>query len=154
MVLLALSLPALPCSAANMSAAGPDPVTLIASARPAIEAANTHFLPAMERGDAAAVAADYADDGVLITSDGTAIRGRSAIAARYRAEMADLGKVVGGGLTQEGVTVSGGLVYEWGHGWLAFRLKGGKRRVSSGPYLTVWRRGKDGKWAIIRNLVL
>lgn len=141
-------------AAAAMHTTSPDPVTLIASARQAIEAANTGWLPAMERGDAAAVAAAYAADGVLITSKGAAIRGRSSIAALYRVEIAQLGQVIGGGLVQEGVTVSGGLIYEWGHGWLVFRQKDGSRRVSAGPYLAVWRRGPDGGWAIIRNLVL
>lgn len=156
-VLFAVCLFALRSPAATVqpaAASAPDPVAVIASARQAIEAANADWLPAMERGDAAAVAAAYASDGVLITSNGTAIRGRSAIAARYQAEIATLGRVTGGGLVQEGVTVSGGLIYEWGHGWLAFSRKDGKRRVSSGPYLTVWRRQGDGSWAIIRNLVL
>jgi uncharacterized protein (TIGR02246 family) len=143
---------ATPTAAAQ--AVSPDPVTLIASARQAIEAANAGWLPAMERGDAASVAAAYAEDGALITSKGAAIRGRSAIAALYRTEMMQLGRVSGGGLVQEGVSVSGGLIYEWGHGWLAFTQKNGSRRLSSGPYLTVWRRGPDGTWAIIRNLVL
>jgi uncharacterized protein (TIGR02246 family) len=139
---------------AGMQAAHPDPITLIASARPAIEAANTGWLPAMKRGDAASVAAAYATDGVLITSKGAAIRGRAAIAALYRSEIAHLGQVIDGGLAQEGVTVSGGLIYEWGHGWLVFKQKDGSRRVSSGSYFTVWRQGPDGTWAIIRNLVL
>lgn len=140
--------------AATPAASGTDPVALIASARQAIESANSGWLPAMERGDAAAVAAAYADDGVLITANGTAIRGRAAIAARYQTEFATLGKVTGGGLVQEGVTVSGSLIYEWGHGWLAFTRKDGKPRTSSGPYLTVWRREANGTWVIIRNLVL
>ncbi|HEY6517193.1 MAG TPA: DUF4440 domain-containing protein [Steroidobacteraceae bacterium] len=152
--LLALRGAAAPMPVSATPTASADPITIIASARQAIEAANTGWLPAMERGDAASVAAAYAVDGVLITSKGVAIRGRSAIAALYRNEMAQLGRVSGGGLVQEGVTVSGGLIYEWGHGWLAFTRKDGSRRVSSGPYFTVWRRGPDGGWAIIRNLVL
>jgi uncharacterized protein (TIGR02246 family) len=151
--LLALGSPTAATDAA-VHGATPDPVAIIASAQQAIETANTGWLPAMERGDADAVAAAYAADGVLITSKGEAVRGRSAIAARYRAEISQLGQVSGGGLVQEGVTVSNGLIYEWGHGWLAFEQKDGKRKVSSGPYFTVWRRGPDGKWAIIRNLVL
>jgi uncharacterized protein (TIGR02246 family) len=147
----------LPSAAAAHDAAhdsAQDPVTLIASAQHAIEAANAARLPAMERGDADAVAAAYAADGVLITSKGTAVAGRSAIAALYRTELSQIGRVISGGLTQEGVTVSGGLIYEWGRGWLVFRLQDGKRKQSSGPYLTVWRRNPDGGWLIIRNLVL
>lgn len=150
---LSLLLPARPGSA-DTRAQGPDPVTIIASARNAIDAANSGWLPAMERGDAAAVADDYADDGVLLTSKGEALRGRAAIAARYRAELAQMGRVVGGGLVQEGVAVSGGMIYEWGHAWLAFQSKEGKRRTSAGPYLTIWRRGADGTWRISRNIVL
>lgn len=153
-LLLPVCLFAVRSSTAATHAATSDPVAIIASAQHEIEEANTGWLPAMERGDAAAVAAAYAADGVLITSKGEAVRGRSAVAARYRAEITQLGQVIGGGIVQEGVTVSNGLIYEWGHGWLAFRQKGGKRKVSSGPYFTVWRRGPDGKWAIIRNLVL
>ncbi|HEX3843188.1 MAG TPA: DUF4440 domain-containing protein [Steroidobacteraceae bacterium] len=150
---LALLLAARPSSADSPRVQGPDPVTVIASARNAIDAANSRWLPAMERGDAGAVAAAYADDGVLVTSKGEAIRGRAAVAARYRAELARLGKVVGGGLVQEGVMVASGMIYEWGRGWLAFQ-KDGKRRVSSGPYFTVWRRGPEGSWQILRNMVL
>lgn len=153
-LLLPVCLLALRSSMAAMHEANSDPVTIIASAQPAIEAANAGWLPAMERGDADAVAAAYAADGVLITAKGEAVHGRAAIAARYRAEISQLGQVTGGGLVQEGVAVSNGLIYEWGHGWLAFRQKDGKRKVSSGPYFTVWRRGPDGRWAILRNLVL
>jgi len=150
---LAPLLAARPSSADSPRAQGPDPVTVIASAKNAIDAANSGWVPAMERGDADAVAAAYADDGVLVTSKGDAIHGRAAVAARYRAELAQMGRVVGGGLVQEGVAVSSGMVYEWGQGWLATR-KDGKRRMSSGPYFTVWRRGPDGSWQILRNLVL
>src|SRR6185437_523696 len=80
---LALLLIAPPGSADTRPVQGPDPVTVIASARNAIDAANSGWLPAMKRGDADAVAAAYADDGVLVTSKGEAIRGRAAIAARY-----------------------------------------------------------------------
>lgn len=150
---LALLLAARPSSADSPRVQGPDPVTVIASAKNAIDAANSGWVPAMERGDADAVAAAYADDGVLVTSKGDAIRGRVAVAARYRAELAQMGRVVGGGLVQEGVAVSSGMIYEWGHGWLATR-KDGKRSVSSGPYFTVWRRSPGGSWQIVRNLVL
>ncbi|MDE2262204.1 MAG: hypothetical protein KGL45_06755 [Gammaproteobacteria bacterium] len=48
------------------SVTGADPVTLIASAREAIEAANSGWLPAMERGDAKAVAAAYSNGFVCL----------------------------------------------------------------------------------------
>lgn len=152
-VLVPACLLALRTSATTPHRAGPDPVTLIASAQQAIEAANSGWLPALKRHDGAALAAVYAEDGDLIALNGSAIHGRPAITAHYQAEFAKMGQILGGGVLQEGVTVSGGLIYEWGHGWLVFK-RGGKRQVSSGPYLTVWRRGSDGRWRILRNLIL
>jgi hypothetical protein len=65
--LLALRGSAAAVHMAATQTASADPITIIASARQAIEAANTGWVPAMERGDAASVAAAYAVDGVPIT---------------------------------------------------------------------------------------
>lgn len=153
-ILLALSIPAAHAWTKGAHAAAPDPVSLIASAARTIDRANADWLPAMQRGDAEAVAADYAEDGVFITAKGTAVRGRAAIAALYRTGFATNGRVVGGGLVQEGVTVSSGMIYEWGHAWVVYSKQDGEKKVSSGPYLTVWRREPNGAWMIARNIVL
>jgi uncharacterized protein (TIGR02246 family) len=153
-ILLALGVPAAHASSQSAQAAAPAPVSIIASAARTIDRANADWLPAMERGDAEAVAADYAEDGVFITSKGTAVRGRAAIAALYRTGFATKGRVVGGGLVQEGVTASNGMIYEWGHAWVVYSKKDGQKKVSSGPYLTVWRRDATGAWVIARNIVL
>jgi uncharacterized protein (TIGR02246 family) len=129
-------------------------VAAIASAEPTIERANSAWLPAMMRGDARALAAPYADDGLLITAAGVTVRGRAAIAAFYRRDLRGLGRISGGGLVEDGVTFSEGLIYEWGRGWVIFRHQSGAPARGGGAYLTVWRRSTDGRWQIIRNLVL
>jgi uncharacterized protein (TIGR02246 family) len=130
------------------------PAQDLASARPVIAAANADWVPAMKAHDARRVAAAYADDGLFILPDGKVISGRAAIEASTRARFKPGVTIVGGGLTQDGlVSAAPGLVYEWGHGGLTTRDATGKTHVSSGPYLTVWKRGATGRWAIVRNVV-
>lgn len=141
-------------SAEGVGATAANVVALIASAAPTIKRANSDWLPAMMRGDVAALAAPYADNGVLLTSSGVSILGPEKIAAFYRTDLQQTGRIRGGALVEDGVTVSGGLIYEWGHAWLTVERKDGSRVRHGGQYLTVWRRTANGKWMIFRNLVL
>ncbi|HEY3949111.1 SgcJ/EcaC family oxidoreductase [Phenylobacterium sp.] len=126
----------------------------LAAAKPAIDKANADWIGAMRARDARALAAPYAEDGVFVLSDGREIVGRKAIIDFYRQRMANVGQVLGGGIHHDGMTLArDGLIYEWGHGGATTLDKAGKRTTSDGPYLTVWKRGADGRWAIIRNLV-
>ena len=139
-------------SAGTIRARTQDPVTIIASAQRAIETGDEGWVPTMERGDLAAIAAGFAQDGVFLTSTGTVIRGRAPVVALYRTDIAKMGPAIVGRLVQEGVTVSGGMICEWEHGWLIFEEKTGKRRISSAHYLTVWHRGTDSSRKVIWQL--
>jgi uncharacterized protein (TIGR02246 family) len=123
-----------------------------AMAASTIDAANAAWFPAMQRGDTQAMAAPYADDGVLVTTAGTAIRGRAEIADYYRNSLSSIGHITGK-LIQDSVVAAGGLIYEWGHAVTAIELKDGSRRDGGGSYLTVWRETEPCRWQIIRNLV-
>jgi uncharacterized protein (TIGR02246 family) len=126
----------------------------IASARPAIEAANDGWIPAMNAHDAASIASAYAEDGLFVLPDGTTIRGKAAIQALMEKRYTPGFKVLGGGLVQDGLrSIQSGLILEWGHGGLTSTDATGKTRTSSGPYMTVWKRDPAGQWKIIRNLV-
>jgi uncharacterized protein (TIGR02246 family) len=131
-----------------------DTAAILASARPEIEAANAAWLPGLKQRDAAAIAAPYADSGLFIATDGTVVRGRAAVAAMYVARFPRLGVIRSGGIVQGGVAVAGpALVYEWGQGCLELEpASGGAPTRSGGTYLTVWQRGADGHWRIVRNL--
>lgn len=123
---------------------------MIAEAKPAIEAANHDWLPAIERQDAKALAAPYAENGIFLTATGESIVGRTAIERLYQDRFAK-SRVVDADLIQDGLTAQGALIYEWGHARIESE-QGGTRATRTAAYLTVWQRGQDGVWRIIRNL--
>ena len=126
----------------------------VAAAKPTIDHANADWLPAMQRKDADALAADYAPNGLFVLPDGRTLVGKAAVADFYRSRLANAPKVVGGGIHQDGLAeAAGGLIVEWGHGGATTVDATGKTSTSEGPYMTVWKKGPDGRWAIIRNLV-
>ena len=130
------------------------PKSAVAEARPTIARANADWLPAMQAADADRIAEPYAEDGVFVLADGRTVVGRKAIAQMYRKSLAGGRKVLSGDIHQDGLyPAAGGLVIEWGHAGATSVDAAGKRTVSSGPYMTVWKKGADGRWAIVRNLV-
>jgi len=137
--------------AAAVATASPSCAAQVADAKPAIDHANSDWVRALKAGDAAAIAAAYADDGVFVLQDGTAVKGRAAIEQLYARSNAARGAILGGGIETRGAACAGGLVYEWGEGRLTTRGADGAERTSGGPYLTVWKR-VDGAWKIVRNL--
>jgi ketosteroid isomerase-like protein len=132
-----------------------DTASILASARSEIDAANAAWLPGLQRHDAVAIAAAYADSGLFIGKDGTVTRGREAVTRMYAARFPRLGRIRGGGIVQEGLTVLGPTrIAEWGRGWLELEpeSEGGSPVRSGGAYLTVWERDGGGHWRIARNL--
>jgi uncharacterized protein (TIGR02246 family) len=134
-----------------------DDAAILASAKADIDAANQAWLPGLRNRDAQSIVAAYADDGLFIAHDGTATRGREAIAAMYTQRFTRLREILGGGVVPDGLTVvSPALIYEWGHAWIEMAPeKAGQPTVrSGGSYLTVWQRGDDGHWRITRNIAI
>ena len=132
-----------------------DTAAILASARPEIEAANAAWFPGLQRHDASAIAAAYADSGLFIGGDGTVTRGRDAVARLYAARFPRLRPIRSGRVVQDGMTVLGATrIAEWGHAWIDMEPEraGGPLVRSGGTYLTVWERGADGHWRITRNI--
>jgi uncharacterized protein (TIGR02246 family) len=126
----------------------------LAAARATIEAANRDWVKAMQAGDAAAIAAPYADDAVFVLPDGRALVGRAAIEQAMAKGFAG-GHASAAELRQEGLRrVAPDLIYEWGWGRTERVDAKGERKSGEGRYVTVWRRGPDGRWRIVRNLAL
>jgi len=153
--------PALPAQVAGRPPASDagraplDTAAILASARPEIDAANAAWFPGLQRRDAGAIAAAYADSGLFVAGDGAVTRGRAAIARMYAERFTRLRPIRAGGVVQAGLTVLGPTrIAEWGRGWieLAPERDGAAAVRSGGTYLTVWERETDGHWRIVRNL--
>jgi uncharacterized protein (TIGR02246 family) len=130
-----------------------DCAALKADAAPAIGEANADWFRAMQAGDAEALAAAYAEDGVFVGPDGVPVRGHAAVRDLYAARTKPGGsQLLAGHIESLGRVCGGeGLVYEWGQGSLRLRKPDGQEATRGGPYLTVWKR-IDGRWRIVRNM--
>jgi len=112
----------------------------------AISAANGQFMEAFAAGDAMAVALLYTEDARLLPPGGTAVEGRPAIAAFWRA-------VIEGGVAQISLTIdevqgAGDWAYELSR-WAMYDADGGT--VGEGKYIVIWRRTAEG-WRLHRDI--
>jgi uncharacterized protein (TIGR02246 family) len=127
----------------------------VADAMTTIRRANSDWSRAMKSADADVIAEPYAVDGIFVTVEGDSIRGRLAIRDFYRGRLSGKAKVVSATIEHRGAARGDhGLVYEWGWATVTSRSAAGVLETRGGPYLTVWRRGGNGKWEITRNVLL
>jgi uncharacterized protein (TIGR02246 family) len=127
----------------------------VADAMPTIRLANSEWVTAMRSGDADAIAKPYALDAVFVTPNGDCIRGRTPIRDFYRSRLSGKSSIVSATLEQQGtVGADQGLVFEWGVGVVTSRSTEGTLATRRSTYLSVWRREEDGRWEILRNVVL
>jgi uncharacterized protein (TIGR02246 family) len=105
-----------------------------------LEQAAGALADAVARGDAAAAAALYADDGRLLTATARLISGRAAIESYWRAGIA-LG-LTGVALSPTEVQILDGVAIEVG-GYVVTARDGGR---DEGKYLALHRRQPDGSW--------
>lgn len=108
-----------------------------------IRKASSELVDALARGDAAAAAALYADDGKLLTPAAELIAGRREIEAYWRAGIAV-------GLTQVELTAAelqlgSGIAIEIGRYVLGLH-RDGDAAADRGKYLVLHRRQADGAW--------
>lgn len=125
-----------------------------AEARSTIAKANAEWVPALKARDAVTIAGPYADDGIFVTATGVVAKGRDAVARLMRERFAQMGTVLSGSITQDGLTRQGTSIYEWGHADLELSRAGAPSQHSGGRYLTVWQKSAAGRWVIVRNLSL
>ena len=119
-------------------------------ARHQIDAGNQAWIDGMKQGNTAMIAATYTQDAVDCSPAGDCIRGRSAIEAHMKAEMAKQGNASSATVNSVGSVQQGRFVYEWGQAEASF--PDGKKIIDR--YLTAWRQEPDGSWKIFRNLVI
>ncbi len=129
---------------------GQDP----AAVRTAIEGVLGQFSAAMKRGDAAAVATLFTDDGQYITAATKGfVTGRAAIeevfAARFKTT-----RFVEVTITTASVEVEGDTAYEIGTNRLVVQVGDAAPVTRTGRYLTVWVRQPDGGWRIREDAIV
>ncbi len=111
-----------------------------------VEAINQEFTDAVRRRDAAAAAALYTEDAIMLPPNSEMIRGRPSINAALQA-MLDAGVRE---LTLETVDVKylGDVAYEVGNYGLKAEPGGGQSISDRGKYVVVWKRQGGGPWQL------
>jgi uncharacterized protein (TIGR02246 family) len=109
-----------------------------------IQGLSDQFAKAFNAGDAAAVAALYTEDAVILPPGAELMKGRSAIQAFWKSAAEQLGD---GKLTTVDVkSLGGNAVREIGT--FMFRTKGAQPQEVTGKYVVVWEKvGSDWKLA-------
>jgi ketosteroid isomerase-like protein len=115
-------------------------------AREAIARANKKFEAAHLRGDAAAIAAQYTEDGQLLWEDREIIQGREAIEAEWRKDMGGPGRKAT--VTSLEVEQHGDWAFE--RGKFVVTSPDGKT-IYNGKYICIWKR-VNGEWKIHRDM--
>ena len=117
--------------------------------RAAIEAANKQFITALNRGDAAAVAAMYTADARLLPPNSPMGEGRQAIQQFWQGAIGAGAKMVS--LETLHVESQGSLAYEVGRYTLTSPTAGGGTTTDTGKYVVVWER-EGGKWKLASDI--
>jgi|SRR5580765_4523285 len=119
--------------------------------RRAIDKGNAQWSEGWKKGDAAMVAALFADDGVQLAGSGKIIKGPQQIMERQKAAMQGADPGVKVTVTTVKVWLDGDTAYETGKYKYEYTEKG-KPGVDEGRYVTIWKRQKDGSWKLAMDM--
>ena len=120
--------------------------TMMAQGRAEVDEANRRFMEAMERGDAASVAALYAEDAVVLPPDAPMVSGRSAIEEFWRGMMGAGARGVN--LETLRLAGSGDVLHEVGRATITIQPEGGETDTLVVKYVVVWERDSAGGLAL------
>jgi uncharacterized protein (TIGR02246 family) len=120
--------------------------TVMAEVRAEVDEANRRFMEAWERGDAASVAALYAEDAVILPPDAPMISGRAAIEEFWRGLM----EAGARGVNLETLRLAGprDLLHEVGRATITIQPEGGETNTQVMKYVVVWERDPAGGLAV------
>ncbi len=128
------------------------PLAASPAAKAKVDAANEAFAAAMVRGDAAAVAACYTEDGHLYFFKGTTLKGRAAIQEFINGMFKGM-KVLAMKVVSEEIHSMGDSVLDEGHYEMTSEADG-KVVTEKARYLQVFKKGKGGQLLLYRDCPL
>jgi ketosteroid isomerase-like protein len=131
-----------------------DSVQLFEEAKQVINQVNSDFLVAIRKGDFKTIAEPYGENGVFVGPSGETIVGAEKIEKYYSKGAKAVASLTDVALVQEGITMVGKFVYEWGRCDFYIGPKDQASSKRSGRYVTIWMKDKSNQWRIIRNLSL
>ena len=120
--------------------------TMMAQGRAEVDEVNRRFMEAFERGDAASVAALYAEDAVALPPDAPMISGRAAIEEFWRGQMGSGAR----GVNLETLRLAGSrdVLHEVGRATITIQPEGGETNTLRVKYVVVWERDPAGGLAL------
>ena len=115
--------------------------------RSRIEETNAEFSAVASRGDAAAIAALYTDDAVVLAPNAEMVRGKQAIKGLFDGMIQQLGPPQ---LTLRTLQLDevGDMANEIGEYTLKFQPAGGEPVTDIGKYVVIWKRQGDDSWKL------
>lgn len=103
---------------------------------------------AINARDAAAIAAFYADDAILMPTAEPLVRGKAAIAEEWKHILAIPAFENESRLGGVEVSSAGDLAYTYGSYRSRLMGEDGKLTMEPGKWLTIWKKRPDGSWRI------
>jgi uncharacterized protein (TIGR02246 family) len=138
----------LACTVPHALAAGP--MTGEEEAKKAILETNEKYEAAVKEGDAAAIAAMYTSDGIILPPDHAMVHGRTG-AEKLWNDFFKLG-AKSMSLNTENVERAGNYAIETGTFTFTIQPERKDAQASVGKYVVVWKRQKDGSWKLHRDI--
>jgi uncharacterized protein (TIGR02246 family) len=120
--------------------------TKMAQGRAEVDEANRRFMEAFERGDAASLAALYAEDAVALPPDAPMISGRAEIEKFWQGLMAAGARGIN--LVTLRLAGSGDVLHEVGRATITIQPEGGETSTQTVKYVVIWERDPAGRLAL------
>jgi len=116
-----------------------------------IDELRNRFMAAYNSGDAAAAAALYTEDAVIMPANEPAAEGHQAVHESLQRELAQSPAKIS--ITPQETEIAGDWAYERGQAVITTTPKGAKDAVDlSAKYLVILRRQPDGAWKVHRDM--
>lgn len=139
--------------AGSLIAAEPEVKTdnALTNVRKTIDKGNAQWIEAWDKADASLIASLFANDGVMLGSNGKVFKGPTQISERMKQIFQGTGTGVKATVTTLALWLDGDTAYETGKYTYRFQ-DNGKPVNDEGHYVTIWRHQSDDSWKMISDM--